>query len=90
MSARAPRPTSYLTRLLAELDEIHADYAEVLSELAIRNIDPGPGFIGFPSWGWAESSAETRSVAYGAAPACPRLEPRFRLWRRDKPFTRSR
>ena len=49
MSARATRPPSYLARLLAELDEIHAGCAKVLFESAIRNIDPGPGFIGFAS-----------------------------------------
>jgi rRNA-processing protein FCF1 len=79
MSARATRPPSYLTRLLAELDEIHADYASVLSASAIRNIDPGPGAIGFPSWGWAESSAELEASRMALLRRVRGWEPRFRL-----------
>jgi hypothetical protein len=79
MSTRATRPPSYLTRLLAELDQIHAGYAEVLSASAIRNIDPGAGFIGFPSWGWADSSARLEASRMALLRLVRGWEPRFRL-----------
>ena len=79
MSGRAARPPSYLTRLLAELDQISAGYAEVLSASAICNIDPGPGFIGFPSWGWAESSAGLEASRMALLRLVRGWEPRFRL-----------
>jgi hypothetical protein len=79
MSARATRPPSYLTRLLAELDEIHVSYAKVLSASAIRNIDPGPGFIGFPSWGWAKSDAELEASRMALLRIVRGWEPRLRL-----------
>jgi PIN domain len=79
MSARAARPPSYLARLLAELDEIHAGYAKVLSASAIRNIDPGPGVIGFPSWGWADSDAGLESSRMALLRLVRGWEPRFRL-----------
>jgi hypothetical protein len=79
MSARATRPPSYLARLLAELDEIHAGYAEVISASAIRNIDPGPGFVGFHKWGWAESSADLEASRMALLRLVRGWEPRFRL-----------
>ena len=79
MSARATRPPSYLARLLAELDEIHAGYAKVLSASAIRNIDPGRGYIGFPSWGWAESDAGLEASRMALLRLVRGWEPRFRL-----------
>src|SRR5216683_6284876 len=79
MSTRATRPPSYLTRLLAELDQIHADYAELLSASAIRNIDPGPRFIGFPSWGWADSSAGLEASRMALLRLVRGWEPRFRM-----------
>lgn len=79
MSSRVMRPPSYLARLLAELDEISAAYAKVLSASAIRNIDPGPGFIGFPSWGWAESNAELETARMALLRRIRDWEPRFRL-----------
>ena len=79
MITRATRPPSYLTRLLAELDQIHAGYAEVLSASAIRNIDPGAGFIGFPSWGWADSSARLEASRMALLRLVRGWEPRFRL-----------
>jgi PIN domain len=79
MSARAARPPSYVARLLAELDEIHADYAKVLSASAIRNIDPGRGFVGFPSWGWAESDAGLETSRMALLRLVRGWEPRFRL-----------
>jgi hypothetical protein len=79
-SAPAPRdPPSYLTRLLAELDQIHADYSEVLSASAIRNIDPGTGFIGFPSWGWADGSAGLEASRMALLRLVRGWGPRFRL-----------
>jgi hypothetical protein len=79
MSARTARPPSYLTRLLAELDEIHAGYAKVLSASAIRNIDPGVGYVGFPSWGWAESDAGLETSRMALLRLVRDWEPRFRL-----------
>lgn len=54
------RGTSYLERLLVELDSIHEQFKIVLDSSAIKNIDPnrsysGPVFIGYPSWGWETS-----------------------------------
>jgi PIN domain len=79
MSARATRPPSYLNRLLAELDEIHAGYAEVLAASAILNIDPGRGFVGFPIWGWAESSDDLEASRMALLRLVRGWEPRFRL-----------
>jgi rRNA-processing protein FCF1 len=79
MSARTVRPPSYLNRLLAELDEIHAGYAKVLAASAIRNIDPGPGFIGFPPWGWADSDAGLEAARMALLRLARDWEPRFRL-----------
>lgn len=79
MSARATRPPSYLARLLAELGEIHAGFARVLSASAIRNIDPGPGAIGFPKWGWGESSADLEASRMELLRLVRGWEPRFRL-----------
>jgi hypothetical protein len=79
MNARATRPPSYFTRLLADLDEVQADYAKVLSASAIRNIDPGPGFIGLPSWGWAESGAELEASRMALLRLVRGWEPRFGL-----------
>ena len=79
MSARATRPPSYLARLLAELDEIHAGYAKVLTASAIRNIDPGPGVIGFPAWGWADSDAGLEASRMALLRLVRDWEPRFRL-----------
>jgi hypothetical protein len=79
MSARATRPPSYLARLLAELDKIHDDYVKVLSTSAIRHIDPGRGFIGFPSWGWAESDAGLEASRTALLRLVRGWEPRFRL-----------
>ena len=73
ISTRATRPPSYLTRLLAELDQIHADYSEVLSASAIRNIDPGPGVYRLPLVGLGGQQRGTRSVTHGAATTRPRL-----------------
>lgn len=79
MSARATRPPSYLARLLAELDEIHAGYVKVLAASAVRNIDPGPGFIGFPSWGWADSDAGLEASRMALVRLVREWGPRFRL-----------
>jgi PIN domain len=79
MSSRATRPPSYLARLLAEFDDIHADYAKVLSASAIRNIDPGPGFFGFPSWGWADSDAGLEASRMALLRLVRGWGPRFRL-----------
>lgn len=63
---------SYLDQLLAELDAIHASYAEILATSAIVNIDPnrkyrgsGMFFINAATWGWVESNAalETSRMA---------------------------
>jgi cell division protein ZapA (FtsZ GTPase activity inhibitor) len=87
MSSRATKPPSYLARLLAELDEMHAGYAEVLSESSIRNTDPnqrgygayGVAFLGFPSWGWADSSAGLEASRMALLRLVRGWEPRFRL-----------
>ena len=84
MSARATRPPSYLARLLAELDEISVRYAKVLSASAIRNTDlnrRGRGFVyvGFPSWGWAESDAGLETSRMALLRLVRGWEPRFRL-----------
>jgi rRNA-processing protein FCF1 len=59
--------TSYLERLLVELDSIHEQFKIVLDSSGIKNIDPnrsysGPVFIGYLSWGW-EASDTTLEAA---------------------------
>lgn len=79
MSARATRPPSYLARLLAELDEIHAGYAKVLSASAIRHIEHGGGHVGRPWPAWAESDAGLEASRMALLRLVRGWEPRFRL-----------
>ena len=73
-SSRTPKPPTYVERLLADLDDIHAEYGKILAMSAIVNIDPnrrgnrGIVAIGFPKWGWADSSEERR-----VGKECPQL-----------------
>jgi len=65
VTGNSAKPDAYVDRLLAELDEISASYAEILGRSSIRNVDPNRGskdivFIGAPKWGWVPSDdAET-------------------------------
>lgn len=83
MSARAARPPSYLARLLAELDEISAGYAGVLSASAVRNIDRsgrGSGIVFYgASRGWAESDPGLEAARMELLRLVRDWEPRFRL-----------
>lgn len=85
MSSGKTKPTSYLDRLLAELDDIQASYAEVLKASAIINIDPnrrsgaGATFIGFAKWGWAKSDATLEASRMELLRRLREWEPRFRL-----------
>ncbi len=85
MAKRQTTPSTYLDRLLAELEEIHASYVEVLAGSAIINIDPNrrPGtgavFIGFPKWGWAASDAALERARMALLRRVRDWEPRFRL-----------
>jgi hypothetical protein len=64
MNARATRPPSYFTRLLAELDEIQADYAKVLSASAIRNIDPARGSSAYPPGAGLKAARNSKRRAW--------------------------
>lgn len=84
MSGRATRPPSYLARLLAELDEIGAGYAKVLSASAIRRTDlnrlgSDVVFVGYPSRSWAESDARLETARMALLRLVRDWEPRFRL-----------
>jgi hypothetical protein len=85
MAKRRTTPSTYLDRLLAELEGIRTSYAEVLAGSAIINIDPNrhPGtgalFIGFPKWGWAASDAALESARMALLRRVRDWEPRFRL-----------
>lgn len=84
MTRRQTTPPTYLDRLLSELGEIHTDYAKVLADSAIVNIDPnrsggGAVFIGFPEWGWAKSNAALEASRMALLRRVRDWEPRFRL-----------
>ncbi|MGM1062167.1 PIN domain-containing protein [Saccharothrix sp. Mg75] len=70
---------------MAELDNIHTAYQEVLAASGIINIDPnrhGRGdmvFIGFASWGWASSDAPLEAARMKLLAQIRDWEPRYRL-----------
>lgn len=84
MANRRTKPPTYIDRLLAELDEIHFKYGQVLGVSAIENIDPNRGesygiFIGFPSWGWRDSDSQLEAARMALLGQIRDWEPRFRL-----------
>jgi hypothetical protein len=85
-SAGRQAPPSYLSRMLAELDLLEQDYADVLRRSTILNIDPnrrggggGVFFAGFPIYGWGPSDP---ALEAGRMDLLRRLRdwgPRYRL-----------
>jgi rRNA-processing protein FCF1 len=84
-SSRTPKPPTYVERLLADLDDIHAEYGKILAMSAIVNIDPnrrgnrGIVAIGFPKWGWADSNPLLEAARMTLLRRIRGWEPRFRL-----------
>ncbi|GHF35341.1 rRNA-processing protein FCF1 [Amycolatopsis bartoniae] len=79
-------PESYVRRLLAELDDIHSAYSEILSASSIINIDPNRSsrssfavFVGFASRGWAPSSDVLEGDRMTLLRRVRDWEPRYRL-----------
>ncbi|MEV6867457.1 PIN domain-containing protein [Streptosporangium subroseum] len=85
MSNPTTKPPTYLDRLLADLDEIHASYNDILSASAIINIDPNRNassdvfFVGAAEWGWATSDAVLEASRMKLLRHVRDWEPRFRL-----------
>ncbi|GAA1799992.1 hypothetical protein HC028_16715 [Planosporangium flavigriseum] len=85
MTGRGTRPPTYLDRLLAELDEIHASYLKVLDASTIKNIDPNRGggglvvFIGAAKWGWGANDDALEASRMALLRRLRDWEPRFRL-----------
>lgn len=82
----AERPlVSYADRLLSELDAIGTEYAAVLQDSAIVDVDPnrsggqGMVFIGFAHWGWAPSSEELQARRMDLLARIRSFRPRFLL-----------
>ncbi|WP_370964728.1 PIN domain-containing protein [Amycolatopsis sp. cg9] len=80
----SPAPEPYARRLLTELTDIHAAFAEILSASEIINVDPNrPGsgvlFIGHPTWGWAPSPDVLEADRMSLLRRVRDWEPRFRL-----------
>jgi hypothetical protein len=73
------KPSTYLDRLLSELDDIHTGYAGVLAASTIINVDPGRGFIGFAIWGWGKSDTALEASRMALLRRIRDWEPRFRL-----------
>jgi hypothetical protein len=77
------KPPSYLDRILAELGEIHTDFATVLSQSDISNIDPNRRgdavYFGFAKWGWAPSGPDLEASRMQVLRRLRDWEPRFRL-----------
>jgi hypothetical protein len=85
VGAGGARP-SYLSRLLAQLDQIEQDYAEVLRRSTILNIDPnrrhggsGVAFIGFAKYGWGPSDAALEAARMDLLKRVRDWGPRYRL-----------
>jgi hypothetical protein len=68
VSGRPKESSTYLQRLLTELDGIRHPYVEVLSTSEIMYVNPNPAgsyvvFLGHPDWGWTASSWASCSIA---------------------------
>ncbi|NIL43489.1 hypothetical protein HCB17_21895 [Salinispora arenicola] len=80
-----PKLPTYAERLLADLDDIQAEYNKILADSSIVNVDPnrragrGAVFIGFPKWGWAKSDAALETSRMALLRRVRDWEPRFRL-----------
>ncbi len=77
-------PESYARRLLAELSDIHAAFAEILSASEIVNVDPnrrGSGIlvIGHATWGWAPSPYALEAGRMALLRRVRDWEPQYRL-----------
>ncbi|MBE8519284.1 hypothetical protein ILP97_17500 [Amycolatopsis sp. H6(2020)] len=77
-------PEPYARRLLAELADIHAAFAEILSAPEIINVDPnrpdsGVLFIGHATWGWAPSPDPLEADRMALLRRVRDWEPRYRL-----------
>lgn len=85
MASRKANPPTYAERLLAELDEIEAAYASVLSSSGIKNTDPNRGdpsglvFITGAKWGWVTSGPALEASRMALLRRLRDWEPRFRL-----------
>jgi hypothetical protein len=85
MTSRKTKPSTYLDRLLMELDEIHTSYTKVLAASAIVNVDPNRHgsrhmvFVGYPTWGWATSDPAMEASRMALLRRVHDWEPRFRL-----------
>jgi rRNA-processing protein FCF1 len=84
-TSRILTPPTYVERLLADLDEIHADYGTILAASAIVNVDPnrhaggGMVFVGFVQWDWAASGAALEASRMALLRRVRDWQPRFRL-----------
>lgn len=83
--ASGARP-SYLSTMLAELDQLEQDYADVLRRSSILNIDPnrhggggGVAFLGFPKYGWGPSDAALEAAGMDLLRRVRDWGPRYRL-----------
>ncbi len=79
MASSRTAPAAYVDALLGELDAIGSAYLAVLEASAVDNIDLGPGFIGFPIWGWAPSDAALEARRMALLAQVRDLRPRFEL-----------
>jgi hypothetical protein len=73
-------------RLLTELTDIHAAFADILSASAIINVDPNRGgggsgvlFVGYARWGWVASSDALEAARMALLRRVRDWEPRYRL-----------
>jgi hypothetical protein len=79
-------PPSYRSRMLAELDLLEQDYADVLRRSTILNIDPnrhggggGVAFVGFPIYGWGPSDPALEAERMDLLRRLRDWAPRYRL-----------
>jgi hypothetical protein len=84
-TSRQP-PTSYVERLLGELEDIHAAYVELLGKSGIIDIDPNHNarvgdvaFFGYAKWGWAKSDSPLEAARMDLLRRIREWEPRYRL-----------
>jgi rRNA-processing protein FCF1 len=76
---KKPLPPTYVERLQVRLTALEEEVVAVLESSTIRNIDPGPGFIGFPAWGWGQSDAALEGMRMLALKSLSEVEPLVRL-----------
>lgn len=77
-------PPSYLSKMLAELDQIEVDYAGVLRRSTILNIDPnrhggGIMFLGYTVYAWGPSDAALEVASMDLLRRVRDWGPRYRL-----------